>query len=224
MKMMRLLMMSLLSAGVFASAACSSSQPTDDESVSEQPATEESAPEEGVQGGEMEHAEGDDHGAMAEEPAEDGELMEATARVINGEGEEIGQVMFKEVAGGGVQVSGMVSGLTPGLHGFHVHENTVCEAPDFTSAGGHFNPGSHEHGGPANEHTARHAGDFGNITANEEGVAEFSFVDTMISLSEGENNVAGQAMIVHEGEDDLVSQPTGAAGARAGCAVITLVE
>lgn len=223
MKMMRLLMMSLLSAGVFASAACSSSQPTDDESVSEQPSTEESATEEGVQGGEMEHAEGDDHGAMAEEPAEEGELMEATARVINGEGEEIGQVMFKEVAGG-VQVSGMVSGLTPGLHGFHVHENTVCEAPDFTSAGGHFNPGSHEHGGPANEHTARHAGDFGNITANEEGVAEFSFVDTMISLSEGENNVAGQAMIVHEGEDDLVSQPTGAAGARAGCAVITLVE
>ncbi|RVU43138.1 superoxide dismutase family protein [Lujinxingia sediminis] len=220
MKTMRLLMMSLLSAGVFASAACSSSQPTEDESVSEQTAAEESA-----EAGEMEHAEGDDHGAMAETPAADeAELLEATARVINGEGEEIGQVMFKEVAGGGVQVSGMVSGLTPGLHGFHVHENTVCEAPDFTSAGGHFNPASHEHGGPASEHTARHAGDFGNITANEEGVAEFSFVDTMISLSEGMNNVAGQALIVHVGEDDLVSQPTGAAGARAGCAVITLVD
>ncbi|RDV37734.1 superoxide dismutase family protein [Bradymonadaceae bacterium TMQ3] len=220
MKTMRLLMMSLLSAGVFASAACSSSQPTEDESVSEQTAAEESA-----EAGEMEHAEGDDHGAMAKAPAAaEAELLEATARVINGEGEEIGQVMFKEVAGGGVQVSGMVSGLTPGLHGFHVHENTVCEAPDFTSAGGHFNPASHEHGGPASEHTARHAGDFGNITANEEGVAEFSFVDTMISLSEGMNNVAGQALIVHVGEDDLVSQPTGAAGARAGCAVITLVD
>src|SRR5690554_4290789 len=178
MKMMRVLMMRLLAAGLFA-VGCSSSQPTEEESVSEQPAADEGAADEG----EMDHGSmdegGDESGAMEAEM-----LHVATARVINGEGEEIGQVMFQEVAGGGVQVSGSVSGLTPGMHGFHVHENTVCEAPDFTSAGGHFNPGSHDHGGPANEHTARHAGDFGNITANEEGVAEFDFVDDMISLSE----------------------------------------
>ncbi|WP_158542740.1 superoxide dismutase family protein [Lujinxingia litoralis] len=215
MKMMRLLMMGLLSVGFFA-AGCSSSQPTEDKPMTEEQATEEEVTEE-------EGAEG--HGEMHEGMMEEGaELAEAVARVINPEGEEIGTVTFKELADGGVQVSGSVSGLTPGNHGFHVHENTVCEAPDFKSAGGHFNPEAHEHGGPANEHNARHAGDFGNITANEEGVAEFDFVDTMISLREGLNNVAGQAMIVHADEDDLVSQPTGNAGGRVGCAVITVVE
>jgi Cu-Zn family superoxide dismutase len=98
-----------------------------------------------------------------------------------------------------ITVTGEISGLKPGLHGFHVHEfgdNTNgC-----ISAGAHFNPFNKEHGGP--EDTERHAGDFGNVTADESGIAKINITDKQISLC-GPLSVLGRTVVVHADPDDL---------------------
>ncbi|MEM9997650.1 MAG: superoxide dismutase family protein, partial [Bacteroidota bacterium] len=89
------------------------------------------------------------------------------------------------------------------------------------AAGGHFNPGGHDHGAPSDDAAERHKGDLGNIEANEEGLAEGTFDDTVLRL-DGETSIVGKAFIVHADADDLTSQPTGAAGARVGCGIIAM--
>lgn len=127
-----------------------------------------------------------------------------------------GKINFQKTENG-VRVKGKVKNLTPGLHGFHIHEKGDCSAPDATSAGGHFNPHDKNHGGPKSDE--KHAGDFGNIKADDKGVAKIDFVDPDLSLA-GEASILGKAVIVHEKEDDLKSQPTGDAGGRVACGVI----
>jgi len=125
------------------------------------------------------------------------------------------------VVEGGVRVIGEFSGLTPGKHGFHIHEFGDCSAPDAGSAGGHYNPTEMPHSMPAS--SKRHVGDMGNIEAGKDGTAHFDYVDTMISLT-GEHSVIGRGVIVHEKEDDLATQPTGAAGGRVACGVIGVAK
>jgi superoxide dismutase, Cu-Zn family len=120
-----------------------------------------------------------------------------------------------------VKIVAEVEGLAPGKHGFHIHEFGDCSASDGTSAGGHFNPEGVEHGGPDDE--VRHVGDLGNIEAGEDGTARLEMTDSKISLH-GEHSIIGRAVVIHEGEDDLTSQPTGAAGARLACGVIGIDE
>ncbi|KAH0461310.1 hypothetical protein IEQ34_008885 [Dendrobium chrysotoxum] len=120
---------------------------------------------------------------------------------------------------GPTTVNVRVTGLTPGSHGFHLHEfgdtTNGC-----ISTGAHFNPNSLTHGAPEDE--VRHAGDLGNIVANDEGIAEATIVDNQIPL-EGPNSVVGRAFVVHELEDDLgkggheLSLTTGNAGGRLAC-------
>ena len=127
-----------------------------------------------------------------------------------------GVVTFAQ-AEAGVRVVATISGLTPGEHGFHIHQYGDCSASDGTSAGGHFNPEDQPHAGP---HDAkRHVGDLGNITANEDGDASLDYVDTKLSLSGG-NSIIGRGVIVHSAPDDLSSQPTGNAGGRVACGVV----
>jgi Cu-Zn family superoxide dismutase len=114
-------------------------------------------------------------------------------------------------------VEGEITGLTPGKHGFHVHEFGDITSPDGTSAGGHFNPTGEPHAGP--DADKRHAGDFGNIEADASGKAKISFLDKKISF-EGPNNILGRGLVVHAKPDDLKSQPSGDAGDRVGVAVI----
>ncbi len=121
----------------------------------------------------------------------------------------------------GVLVEAVVTGLTPGKHGFHIHEFGDCSAPDGTSAGGHFNPTDHPHAGPADE--TRHVGDLGNLIADDQGNAEYRWIDPKMSLH-GPTSILGRGVIVHAGEDDLHSQPTGAAGARVACGVIGVAK
>jgi len=128
----------------------------------------------------------------------------------------LGTVTFTQTEGG-IRVEGRIENLSPGKHGFHVHEYGDLSKIDGTSTGGHFNPKGKPHGGP--DDMKRHIGDLGNIEANEDGVAEFSFVDKKLSFK-GTSSIIGRGLIVHAGEDDLTSQPTGAAGARVGMAVI----
>lgn len=123
----------------------------------------------------------------------------------------------------GVRVEADISGLTPGKHGFHIHEVGDCSSPDGKSAGGHFNPAGVDHAGP-NAPTA-HAGDLGNLTADDEGHAKLTRVSSRITLGDGApTDIMGRAVIVHADPDDLKSQPTGAAGGRVACGVIVSVE
>ena len=127
-----------------------------------------------------------------------------------------GMVHFSETSKG-VRVVAHVTGLTPGLHGFHVHETGDCSAPDAKSAGGHFNPGHAEHGAP--DAPVRHAGDLGNMTADASGMAHYERVDKQLSF-DGPNSILNRAVIVHAVADDLKGQPAGNAGARVACGVI----
>jgi Cu-Zn family superoxide dismutase len=127
-----------------------------------------------------------------------------------------GKVTFTEQVDG-VEIMAELTGLTPGKHGFHVHEFGDCSMMDGTCAGGHFNPEGTPHGGPSSRQ--RHVGDLGNVEADESGRAVYKRVDQLITLS-GANSIIGRSIIVHAGEDDLTSQPSGDAGARVGCGVI----
>jgi len=131
-----------------------------------------------------------------------------------------GTVTFTKVADG-IEIIADVRGLSPGKHGFHIHEYGDCSALDATSAGGHFNPEDMPHGAPTDK--KRHVGDLGNLMADSEGKAHYQRVDRQISFS-GIHSIIGLAVIIHQGEDDLTSQPTGNAGPRVACGVIGIDE
>lgn len=132
----------------------------------------------------------------------------------------MGEVKFTQHQGY-VTVKAHVTGLTPGKHGFHIHESGDCSAPDASSAKGHFNPAKHEHGSPNSAN--RHAGDLGNLVANSKGVADYERKDKVIQLS-GADSIIGRGIIVHEKVDDYKTQPTGNAGARVACGEIKVVK
>jgi Cu-Zn family superoxide dismutase len=127
-----------------------------------------------------------------------------------------GNVYFTQLKDG-VLVLAEIDNLTPGDHGFHVHEFGDCSAPDASTVGGHFNPTHHKHGGP--DDPDRHLGDLGNITADSNGHAYFMRVDKVMSLN-GANSIIGHAIIVHADKDDFVSQPAGNSGKKIGCGKI----
>ncbi len=117
----------------------------------------------------------------------------------------------------GLHVHVQVSGLTPGEHGFHIHEYGSCACDDAKCAGDHFNPTHQPHGGPAAIH--RHVGDMGNIVADEQGIGTLDYIDTLATLN-GPHSIIGRGVIIHEKADDLTTQPTGNAGSRVGCGVV----
>lgn len=132
-------------------------------------------------------------------------------------GNNVTGIVNFEVVEGGVRITATVDGLTPGKHGFHIHEYGDCSAPDGASAGGHFNPSRKKHGGP--DHLERHVGDLGNIVADETGHATYDRLDSIISLK-GPDTIAGRSIVVHSLPDDYKTQPTGNSGGRVACGVI----
>jgi Cu-Zn family superoxide dismutase len=151
----------------------------------------------------------------------EGRATEAVAALNPTQGSVVrGTVTFKEVPAG-VQIIGDIEGLTPGKHGFHVHEIGDCSAPDASSAGAHFNPTAMPHAAPTQ--AQRHIGDLGNVLANENGRVHLDYIDPVLRLS-GENSIIGKSVIVHAQEDDLKTQPTGNAGGRVACGVIETVQ
>jgi Cu-Zn family superoxide dismutase len=131
-----------------------------------------------------------------------------------------GLVTFTKVKNG-VKIVADVEGLTPGKHGFHIHEYGDISASDGTSIGGHFNPTNKKHGSPDSQE--RHVGDLGNLTAGANGQAHYERIDKVISLN-GPYSIIGRGIIVHAGEDDFVTQPTGNAGARVADGVIGIAK
>jgi len=127
-----------------------------------------------------------------------------------------GAVHFTQ-EGSGVHVVADVSGVPPGKHGFHLHETGVCTAPDYKSAGGHWNPGHAGHACMPVE--PRHAGDLGNITVGSDGKGHLDVILSGVSVS-GADSVIGKAVVLHAAEDDCKTQPTGNAGGRLACGVV----
>ena len=125
---------------------------------------------------------------------------------------------------GQLRASGDISGLKPDSeHGFHIHEKGDCSAPDGSSAGGHFNPGSSEHGSISA--AMHHGGDMPNIKADAQGNAHIDGpVASNVNVGVGDGfDIVGRGLIVHADPDDYKTQPTGNAGARLACAVIAKV-
>jgi Cu-Zn family superoxide dismutase len=116
-----------------------------------------------------------------------------------------------------VRIFGVITGLTPGEHAFHIHQYGDCSDPKAIKAGAHFNPEKKKHGGPHDEE--RHVGDLGNIKAGDDGKAKIDITDSMISLR-GKHSVIGRSVVVHEKADDLKTDPAGDAGGRVACGVI----
>lgn len=153
----------------------------------------------------------------------------ATVKVEARSGSSLsGQVVFEEVgapdASGAraVRITIDLTGLAPGDHGFHVHQNGDCSDPKADSAGPHFDFGGHAHG---DMHDAMsHVGDLGNLTADASGhIVKVVDGVTKISLVPGAaNSLVGHAIVVHDKPDDLKTQPSGASGPRVGCGVVAL--
>jgi Cu-Zn family superoxide dismutase len=129
-----------------------------------------------------------------------------------------GTAEFTDLGDGNVQIVVRVAGAQPGKHGLHIHENGDCTAADATSAGGHFNPEKADHGTP--EAAPHHSGDFGNIEIGPDGTGTLTWQTKDVTVADGPHSVVGRAVIFHEKEDDLKTQPTGAAGARYACGVV----
>jgi Cu-Zn family superoxide dismutase len=122
----------------------------------------------------------------------------------------------------GVQVVLSANGLPAGVHGVHVHMTGMCDAPDFTTAGGHFNPASRQHG--FENPNGSHAGDLPNLTVDANGRGNLSGVARGVTLDgSGANSLrkpGGTALMVHATADDYRTDPSGNSGARIACGVI----
>ncbi|MFQ5350239.1 MAG: superoxide dismutase family protein [Thermoanaerobaculia bacterium] len=159
---------------------------------------------------------------VPEPAAEEATAFVARATLMAREGGTVaGEVTFTEFAGQ-VSIAAHITGAPVGTHGFHVHQLGDCSSADFKSAGGHFNPTDMPHGAPTD--MERHAGDLGNVEVQDDGTAHHEMTSTMITVMDGPGSIVGRGVILHADADDLVSQPTGAAGARLACGVIERVE
>ena len=128
-----------------------------------------------------------------------------------------GTVRFTQ-DGSAVKVVADIEGLNPGQkHAFHIHQYGDCSAPAGGSAGGHYNPEGHPHGLPTAE--KRHAGDLGNLEADDKGKVHYEITVKNVTIAGAKNPIIGRGVIVHMNVDDG-SQPVGNAGGRIACGVI----
>ncbi|MFP4416161.1 MAG: superoxide dismutase family protein [Chitinivibrionales bacterium] len=145
----------------------------------------------------------------------------AIARLKDPQGNDVGEVRFTE-GQKGVVIKAEIDGLAPGEHSFHIHEKAACEAPDFKSAGGHFNPENTQHGflnrkGP-------HAGDLPNIVVDEDGTMSMELTTDRVTLQENQPHSlfrkGGTAIVIHKNPDDYITDPAGKGGDRIACGEI----
>ena len=144
----------------------------------------------------------------------------ATATLKNAQGVEVGTATITPASGGSaVQITGSFSKLPPGAHAIHIHTVGKCDAPDFASAGGHFNPTSKQHG--KDNPNGAHVGDLPNFDVAADGTGKVSV--TVPGATLGDTSLfhaGGTALVIHANADDYKTDPTGNAGPRLACGVI----
>jgi Cu-Zn family superoxide dismutase len=144
----------------------------------------------------------------------------ATAELRDANGQPAGMATLTQVSGG-VRIVIEAKGMPPGPHGVHIHEVGKCDAPQFNTAGAHFNPDKKQHGtmnpqGP-------HAGDLPNLTVATGGTGRLETLTDRVTLGAGASSLFdadGSSIIVHAGPDDFRTDPTGNSGGRIACGVI----
>lgn len=155
--------------------------------------------------------------ALADHEAPPSGVAKAVAVLVPTKGSKVaGTVTFTKTEHG-IRVAGSITGLTPGKHGFHIHEFGDNSSSDGMSAGGHFNPAKKDHGAPGA--MPRHVGDLGNVEADSSGTAAIDMTDPHLTF-DGAACILGRGLVVHEKADDLKTQPTGNAGGRLAVGVI----
>ena len=182
--------------------------------------------------------------AAATAPAQ---AQQAHAVLKAQDGSPVGTIDFKETPQG-VLLTFRIDALSPGAHAVHIHETGLCTGPDFKSAGGHYSPGGHAHGGghghdthtPMEKHDSmgshdamaktkpmdKHEGDLPNLDVTADGTLTVEVLADAVSLNDGGPRAPlfdadGSAVIIHAGADDYITAPSGAAGVRIACGVIT---
>ena len=145
----------------------------------------------------------------------------AMAKLVTPDGKAVGEAHFS-AATDGVAVHVMASGLTPGVHGIHLHAVGSCKAPDFASAGPHWNPMKKMHG--LDSPHGAHLGDIPNLDVKADGTAMLTTVVKGAKLDSSKTGLFdsdGTALVIHAGPDDNKTDPSGNSGGRIACGAVT---
>lgn len=160
------------------------------------------------------------HHKSSSSPVPQSPVGSASITLRTSEGREVGHGSLQQT-NAGVLLTADLSGLPAGTHGIHFHAVGTCTAPDFASAGGHFNPSAKSHGfrNPA----GHHAGDLTNVNIPESGALRVELLAPDVRLGPGEGTLLdadGAAVVVHALADDYQTDPSGASGTRIACGVV----
>jgi len=159
--------------------------------------------------------------ADSPKPGQPGAVVKSvTVKLNDAKGKSVGTAVLSPDPKG-VKIKLDISGLKAGDHAIHVHETSECTAPDFKSAGGHFNPDKKKHG--MSNPDGPHAGDMPNFTVDAKGKSTAEIIAPGVTLDDGAHSVftgAGTALVIHDKADDMKTDPAGAAGDRVACGVI----